>query len=340
MKPLNEKDYSLFQSLAGLTQKELRATMTSFLKSKYKNVIAKNEFIIAVGEIPIALVAHMDTVFKTPPTKIFYDEKKTIMWSPQGLGADDRAGVFAIIKIIQSGLRPSIIFTTDEEKGCIGADALVEIYPKAPMNLNYVIQLDRRGSNDCVFYDCDNRNFVEYVEKFGFAENYGSFSDISEICPAWKIAGVNLSVGYENEHSEIETLNTTHLLQTIAKVKKMLQCDNIPKFEYIPSKYAWYGRPYAMWPGEDEEYSWYFDNNFKCKKCGKEFSEYDVLPIISSEPPYEMVYYCPDCCISGIDWCIECNEGYEVSEPNTPSGQCPRCRAKKIYVKGGNNSGK
>ena len=33
MKPLNEKDYSLFQSLAGLTQKELRATMTSFLKS-------------------------------------------------------------------------------------------------------------------------------------------------------------------------------------------------------------------------------------------------------------------------------------------------------------------
>ena len=76
MKPLNEKDYSLFQSLAGLTQKELRATMTSFLKSKYKNVIAKNEFIIAVGEIPIALVAHMDTVFKAPPTKIFYDEKK------------------------------------------------------------------------------------------------------------------------------------------------------------------------------------------------------------------------------------------------------------------------
>lgn len=46
------------------------------------------------------------------------------MWSPQGLGADDRAGIFAIIQIIKSGLRPHIILTTDEEVGGVGADLL------------------------------------------------------------------------------------------------------------------------------------------------------------------------------------------------------------------------
>ena len=80
----------------------------------------------------------------------------------------------------------------------IFADALVSVLKEAPMKLNYIIQLDRRSSNDCVFYDCDNKEFTKYVESFGFLEGIGSFSDISVICLSWGIAGVNLSVGYDS----------------------------------------------------------------------------------------------------------------------------------------------
>ena len=73
MKSLNEKDYKLFQSLAGLSQEGMRKTLSKYLATRYTkdNVITTKEFIYAVGNIPIALVAHMDTVFKTPPEDIY-----------------------------------------------------------------------------------------------------------------------------------------------------------------------------------------------------------------------------------------------------------------------------
>lgn len=327
MRCLTDKDYKLFQSLAVLTQDSLRKTMADYVKKKYgeDKVLVRKEFIYAVGDIPIALVAHMDTVFKTQPQNIFYDKDKCVMWSPEGLGADDRAGVFAIIKILQAGLKPTVIFTTDEEIGAVGAEKLVAEVPEPYTELKYIIQLDRRGSNDCVFYDCDNEIFTEYVETFGFAENWGSFSDISVICPIWRVAGVNLSIGYQDEHSSCETLNTTHMLQTISKVKKMLQVENIPAFEYIPAvyKYGKYGNLYS-YPGWDD-LSW--GEDYKCEKCRRRFSEYEVLPIISKKAPYKTVYYCGDCCVSGVDWCTECNEGFEVDENSAPH-MCPRCTSK------------
>ena len=339
MRCLTDKDYKLFQSLAVLSQDGLKKTLAQYVQNKYgeDKVLVRKEYIYAVGDIPIALVAHMDTVFKTQPQNIFYDKDKCVMWSPEGLGADDRAGVFAIIKILQAGLRPSVIFTTDEEIGAVGAEKLVAEVPQPYTELKYVIQLDRRGSNDCVFYDCDNPTFIEYVETFGFAENWGSFSDISVICPAWKVAGVNLSIGYDDEHSFTEILNTTHMLQTISKVKKMLQVENIPAFEYIPAiyKYGKYGSIYGS-PGWDD---WSWVEDYKCEKCGKKFTEYEVLPIISKTAPYKTVYYCGDCCVSGIDWCTECNEGFEVGENSTPH-ICPRCTSKNNKKVGEKHSGK
>jgi putative aminopeptidase FrvX len=161
---LNDKDYRLFEKLVSLTEKGMLQAMNQYLKTKYDNIITTKDYIIAVGSIPIALVAHMDTVFKTPVSDLYYDAKKGVMWSPDGLGADDRAGIFAIIKILQDGLRPSIILTTGEEEGGIGACAVCEKYPQCPIpGLKYMIQLDRHGTNDCVFYDCYCPEFVDYV---------------------------------------------------------------------------------------------------------------------------------------------------------------------------------
>ena len=303
MRVLNDKDYRLFEKLVSLTEKGMLQAMNQYLKTKYDSIITTKDYIIAVGSIPIALVAHMDTVFKTPVSDLYYDAKKGVMWSPDGLGADDRAGIFAIIKILQDGLRPSIILTTGEEEGGVGACAICEKYPQCPIpGLKYMIQLDRHGTNDCVFYDCYCPEFVDYVESFGFCERWGSFTDISFLMPEWQIVGVNLSVGYEDEHSHVEILNINPLFDTIRKVKKMLAETDIPDFKYdelvaMPANSAWWRH-----------------NTFgqHCSKCKKLYSEYELFPVLGINK--QTKYFCPDCLVGNVEWCDHCEEPFEVKE--------------------------
>lgn len=340
MRVLSQNDYKLLETLVGLTQEGMRKTLSSFLKRKYKKVVVTKDYIFAHGDIPIALVAHMDTVFKKPATDVYYDQQKNVIWSPQGLGADDRAGIFAILKIIQSGLRPAIIFTTDEESGALGAEAMIKAFPDAPQEFKYIIQLDRRGTNDCVFYDCANKKFETYVESFGFVTNWGSFSDISVLCPDWGIAGVNLSIGYMNEHQEIETLHVSHMLRTISIVKKMLMdVDNAATYEYIPDPMSYM---YSYRFGGYNKYSWWNETDeakFTCSKCGKsDFQDYEVIPV-KDENGNTVAHYCPDCCSDALDWCVKCYEPFlpETDPENTHT--CPMCRNPK-YIRpktGGHN---
>ena len=314
MRLLKEHDYRTFANLCGTTQNGLRNTMSKYLKSKYKRVIETKDYICAEGDIPIALVAHLDTVFKFPAKEVFYDREQNVIWSPDGLGADDRAGVFAIIQIIKRGLRPHIILTTDEEIGAVGASKLSA--KNCPFkDLRYIIQLDRRGSNDCVFYDCDNQSFIDYVEQFGFVEAIGTFSDISIICPAWKIAGVNLSIGYRDEHSMSEILFVNYMIDTIEKVVNMLQEENIPSFEYIPAKYdrRWFKYIHPKTNPDDKH----------CFICKKEYLPEELIPVLMEDGTQE--YFCIDCIPGRADWCNCCGEAYATTDSKKTYGLCEDC---------------
>ena len=225
---------NLFTDLAKMSQEDLKANLVKFLKKHYKTVVEAPYYVYAIGDIDIALMAHLDTVFtESKEKRIFCDEENEIIWSPEGLGADDRAGVFAILKIVtKHKMRPHVVFTLDEEVGGTGARELAKI--KNPFeNLKYIIQLDRRGQNDSVFYKCNSKEFEFYINSFDFETNIGTYSDISFVCPAWGIAGVNLSVGYENEHTNAEYLNLHYLNLTIQKVVEMLKhSSKISTFKY------------------------------------------------------------------------------------------------------------
>ena len=82
---------------------------------------------------------------------------------------------------------------------------------------------DRRGTNDAVFYNCDNPDFTEFVCSFGFKENHGSFSDISVIAPYLKTAAVNISVGYFNEHRLHEMIDTHAMCKNVRRLAAMLR---------------------------------------------------------------------------------------------------------------------
>ena len=309
-----------------LSQSSLKKVLASFLKRHYKLVTQTNDYIFAVGDIPVALAAHMDTVFKQPPEEIFFDPKKNVLWSPDGLGADDRAGVFAIIQIIRAGYRPHIIFTADEEIGGKGAMSLAKL--ECPFNdLKYIIELDRRGSNDCVFYDCENSEFADYVETFGFEYNFGSYTDICEFCPSWKIAGVNLSIGYRDEHTYSEVLFVGQMLSTVEKVKKMLDdSHNLTEpFKYIPA---------AASSRFNYAYGWDWDTKynghsvFKCQNCDKYFMEEELFPTIMLDGTTQ--FYCPDCLVEHAAWCDVCGSAFQKTSTKAPGhGVCLKCKELK-----------
>ena len=312
MRILSDGNLKLFEQIVKMNEASLLKTMNTYLKRFYNKVTYTKDYVYAIGDIPITLVAHVDTAFKERPEDIFYDRVKNVLWSPQGLGADDRAGVFAIINIVKSGLRPHIIFTTGEEMGGLGAQVLTYREPKPFAEMKYIIQLDRRGKDDCIFYECDNIKFIEYIESFGFHEEYGSFSDISELCPTWKIAGVNLSIGYINEHSLIEILYIDYFLSTVEKVKKMLKdVNNINSFEYIPALYSLSSlNPTSL---------------YKCKNCGKIFTEYELFSVKGIDS--KNVYYCPDCIYGNVNWCDSCGKAYEIDfREDTTIKKCKDCR--------------
>lgn len=302
MMTLTEKEYEVFKTLVQMDQTHLKNAVYTLLSKKYSIVKETDHYVYAVGDTPIALIAHLDTVFSQLPSTIYYDREAEVLWSPQGLGADDRAGVFSILKILSSSKkRPTIIFCTDEEIGDIGARHLVEDYPSPISAINFIIELDRAGTKDCVFYDCDNQNFISYIEQFGFEEDFGSFSDISVICPAWGIAGVNLSIGYEDEHSFIETLHIQPMLDTIKKVKKILNEKDIPFFKYIP----------------------YTNKGTKvpCDCCGKTYPLDNLVKGIGKDKKTK--YFCTNCCIDKADFCKKCGSIFETDENYTI---CAKCR--------------
>lgn len=307
MQILKKSDFKTFKTLARMSQTNLHKALYKVLVSMYgeNQVTTTNDYTFAIGDIPICLVAHMDTVFPQQPAEIFYDKDANVIWSPQGLGADDRAGVFCILKVLSSGLRPHVIFTTDEEKGCLGA-ATLAANPCPFPDCRFIVQLDRAHANDCVFYECDNKDFEHFIEEYGFETRWGTMSDISELCPHWGIAGVNLSVGYRDEHSYSEVLFVKHMLNTIEKVKNILQDydeDATPFFKYqsLWSSYA-----------------------TTCYDCEEIYPHYALIPVIMTNDCDE-VLMCGDCIVKNeIKWCKRCGSAV-LPDLIDANGFCPYC---------------
>jgi hypothetical protein len=261
---MKEFKYERLFKLTGqsLLKKELPRT----LKEYGYNIQKKGSmYLYAKGEIPVMLIAHADTVHRERPDLILFDRNQQIIWSPQGIGGDDRAGILGILKIIEHGYRPHILFTDGEEVGGIGAEeaALAIKNEVEKFRIKYLIEIDRKGKNDAVFYNSFNADFIEYVQGFGFIEDIGSFSDISILMPKWNLAGVNLSAGYYNAHTLTEYVKLEELWLTVKRVEEMLKRKVDKSFEYEEKYYK-----YSKWY-DDQYLEDYYKGSSKTYKRNK-----------------------------------------------------------------------
>ena len=90
-----------FKKILRKNQNDLKQLLEMYLKIQKYEPIVGDGFVYATGDIPILLVAHMDTVHINIPSQIYWDQFQKVVWSPQGIGGDDRCGVFMILKLLE-----------------------------------------------------------------------------------------------------------------------------------------------------------------------------------------------------------------------------------------------
>ena len=266
----NKTKHETFVNICKLPQKNLKKTLVKILKIYYKEVVVEDGFIYVKGTDPVLLTAHMDTVHEEK-IKDFYELKekdKTIISSPQGIGGDDRCGIYIICRILDdTDYRPSILFCEDEEIGGVGSRKFCKTkYIEDLKELKFFIELDRANANDAVFYDCGNVEFKNLIKEVTeYKEAYGSFSDISNLSPATDIASVNLSCGYYNAHTLKEEVVYEEMINTMeATIKLIAVSRSCEKFDYQQETYDW------------NDFSWYKRVNYESNLVGLEI-EYFVF---------------------------------------------------------------
>ena len=195
------------------------------------------------------------------------------------LGGDDRAGLWIalqLIKSMQNGYIPkdkySFGFFCDEEVGGLGSTAYLNSKHFKEHQHTCFIGLDRRntqqGTPEMALYGCNNENLISLF-KGAYETHYGSFTDASNLAEGTSLACINLSVGYNNEHTREEYINFRDTLFTFKYLKDLEISKEQFKADYINT---------------------YNDEPICCEMCG----EHTALYLTEYEYGWELKL-CQDC---------------------------------------------
>lgn len=200
-------------------------------------------YYLRIGTAPVMWSCHTDTVHSfaessnllhmhngekvvnPPQQKLGITEDGTLS-SQNGtcLGADNGAGIWLMLRMIQAKKEGLYIFHREEEIGGRGSKFISQITPEVVEGIKYAIAFDRKGFNSVITHQgyrtCSDEfgmSVIAELKKSGLnyrLDDTGVFTDTanySDIIPEC----TNLSAGFLNEHSWHETLNTSHLVSLL-----------------------------------------------------------------------------------------------------------------------------
>jgi hypothetical protein len=180
------------------------------------------------------LVAHIDQVQSIHSRDFQAIETKDIIfgYSPknkrlEGLGADDKNGVWVSLKSLLRFDVLKVAFFVGEEIGCVGSS-------KADMDffkdVRFVIQCDRRGSSDLITSICSteisSKEFIEATgyEAFGYHLEEGMMTDVLTLKEnGLQVSAVNMSCGYFEAHTDHEFTIKKDLLNCLSFVDTIIK---------------------------------------------------------------------------------------------------------------------
>ena len=222
-------------------------------------------FVKGESETYPVVVAHLDQVQKAHAKdfKAVVTEDIVFGYSPsekeyQGLGADDKNGLWIALKCLETFDVIKVAFFVGEEIGCVGSS-------KCDMNFfadaRFVVEPDRRGGSDLITeisgYDIASEAFLSAFdyESFGYKKTSGLMTDVLELTERGVgVACINMSCGYYNPHSDEEFTVISDLLNALDLVEHIITtCTDVyaHKATYSYSGYngrwsGYYGSNYGM----------------------------------------------------------------------------------------------
>lgn len=159
----------------------------------------------------IMLSAHLDQVSTKGRAAHIYKQGKNIFaynykWQRTSLGADDKNGIWIILKMLEAG--ESFDFIISECEEC-GGDGIGKVEPLiSTSTAEYCLVLDRQGNTDilnkggattyCAGLAYNLKNYWQN----GYSVTTGGMSDAQTICKYKE--SVNMSVAYFNPHTATE----------------------------------------------------------------------------------------------------------------------------------------
>lgn len=197
------------------------------------------------------LAAHMDQVQHnhSKDFRVVEIGGDVIGWSPkshaqQGLGADDKNGIFICLELLRKFDVMKVAFFVGEEVGCEGSGSVDLAFFK---DCRFIIEPDRRGSSDLItsMYcgDVCSKKFLNDIgyEDYGYRIDRGTVTDVGELVERGVgISCLNLSCGYYNAHTDEEMVVLPHLENCLNFVSHIVEtCKEVYPFE--ASCGGWYG---------------------------------------------------------------------------------------------------
>lgn len=217
------------------------------------------------------VVAHLDQVQKkhSKDFKAVITDDIIFGYSPsekeiQGLGADDKNGLWIALKCLQTFDVIKVAFFVGEEIGCVGSS-------KCDMNFfadaRFVVEPDRRGGNDLITeiscMDIASEAFLNAFDyaSFGYKKTSGMMTDVLELTERGVgVACINMSCGYYSPHTDEEFTVISDLLNALDLVEHIITtCTDVYPHEATYS-YGGYNSKWSKYYGygygydDDDDY--------------------------------------------------------------------------------------
>lgn len=269
---------------------------TSFVEPDTKMVLG---YAVSVGESDTLFTAHTDTVHgRVSKYKIAvdYEEATTAVHNWYGiegdkicalndpLGADDGAGVWLLLEMIDAGVPGTYLFPRGEECGGIGSTGIAKWFYPWLKGFKRAIAFDRKGTHSVITFQsgtrCCSETFAQALsdalatdEYFFAPDDGGVFTDTANFTD--DIAEcTNVSIGYMYEHTSNEVLDTKYLFALRDKCLEV-KWDELPT-ERVPGTVE-----YSKSWGSHVDWSWYEAGSYSRKgdKRKSKRSYYDTVPM-------------------------------------------------------------
>lgn len=187
---------------------------------------------VRIGSAPILWSCHVDTVGT-------HDSHQLVAFDPetgiaqlqngkvgQSLGADDGAGVWMMLAMLEAGVQGLYVFHRGEERGCLGSRWIVNHTPELLKGIDAAIAFDRAGTRDIITHQSYGMtasdefalSLATQLNAKGLKfrpDDTGVYTDTNEYADLIAECS-NVSVGYECNHGPKETLDVYHVEKLLA----------------------------------------------------------------------------------------------------------------------------